>query len=88
MPLEVTLQALQEELAGLNATKSDFMWAAGLAHSRSFATPAQDDTVAHVLAPGVDMCNHSSMPTAQVRSLFCYPFHLVYAHLSLGEGGV
>ena len=52
-------------LLELRATREHFMWAASLALSRSFSW--MDGFESLVIAPGIDMCNHSFTPNASYR---------------------
>lgn len=51
----------------MGATGADLIWAASLAHSRSFAVCLEQDVITHIIAPGIDLANHSADPTAFVR---------------------
>ena len=61
------MQVLAEDLDAMGACEADLVWAVSLAHSRSFAVPDSNESVTHVIAPGIDMANHSPEPTAWVR---------------------
>ena len=67
---DMLTQALEMDgvLADLNATRSDFLWAASLAYSRSFDFSAKKQHLKYpMLGPGIDMCNHSFRPNAFPR---------------------
>lgn len=59
------MQDLQEELAQLGYGRKDFDWAVAVLHSRCFV---EGPNRTHMVVPGVDMANHSFMPSAAVRS--------------------
>ena len=59
-------QAQQGRLAAWGCGRGDFDWAAGIVHSRCFATRVGGRPV-RLAVPGVDMCNHAAEPSAHVR---------------------
>ncbi len=59
-------QAQQGRLAAWGCGRGDFDWAAGIVHSRCFATRVGGRAV-RLAVPGVDMCNHAAEPSAHVR---------------------
>ena len=59
------MQELQEELAQLGYGREDFDWAVAVLHSRCFVEGLNR---IHMVAPGIDMTNHSFTPNAAVRS--------------------
>ena len=65
--LQGMTQVLAEELVDMGASEADLIWAVSLAHSRSFAVPGPGGSTTHIIAPGIDMANHSPEPTAWVR---------------------
>ena len=62
-------QALKADLAHMGASSADLIWATSLAHSRSFAVGGPGDVVTHIIAPGIDLANHSWTPNASVRQV-------------------
>ena len=66
-------QALAATLDAMGASESDLAWAVGLVHSRSFVLSTPNGGVSHVVAPGLDMANHSFEPTAFIRCAALLP---------------
>ena len=63
-------QVLEEELHDLEANEGDFLQALSTVHSRVFirATESADGAnLDYVIAPGIDMANHSFWPNASVQ---------------------
>ena len=50
-----------QEMAGAHPP-SDVAWALSLVHSRSFV-----ERSAHIWCPGIDLCNHTLAPNADIR---------------------
>lgn len=62
------MQVLAEDLEAASASAEDLSWALCCVHSRSFVVGGSGGILTHVVAPGIDMANHSFQPTAGVRS--------------------
>ena len=60
------LEELWSEIAALGFSEPAFAWAASQAWSRCFVHPASSELV---LAPGIDLCNHSAAANAEVEFL-------------------
>ena len=57
-------QLLEEELAALGCGATEWRWALSVLHSRCFL---EGPAATHMVAPGIDMANHSASPNASVR---------------------
>ena len=57
----LTLAVCPQELAGSHS-REQVAWALSLVHSRSFVQSGR-----HVWVPGIDMCNHTLAPNADIR---------------------